>query len=88
MEKLELKAPSASKTLDEKIKMAGVEFTAYYSVTTIDPPELVRFIIEEHGIERGAMDCGALSPIQTKYLKISNIHDNKDLMQEYNKQIS
>ena len=26
------------------------------------------------GIERGAMDCGALSPIQTKYLKISNIH--------------
>ena len=88
MEKLELKAPSASKTLAEKIqdaisfikraerlalkmqpdhgfwlsfsggkdsvvilelaKMAGVKFTAYYSVTTIDPPELVRFIIEEH----------------------------------------
>lgn len=88
MEKLELKAPSAPKTLAEKIKdavsfikraeklalkmqpdhgfwlsfsggkdsvvilalakMAGVKFTAYYSVTTIDPPELVRFIIEEY----------------------------------------
>ena len=88
MEKLELKAPTAPKTLDEKIKdavsfikraeklamkmqpdhgfwlsfsggkdsvvilelakMAGVKFTAYYSVTTIDPPELVRFIIEEY----------------------------------------
>ena len=32
----------------ELAKMAGVKFTAYYSVTTIDPPELVRFIIEEH----------------------------------------
>ena len=88
MEKLELKAPTAPKTLDEKIKdavsfikraeklalkmqpdhgfwlsfsggkdsvvilelakMAGVKFTAYYSVTTIDPPELVRFIIQEY----------------------------------------
>ena len=88
MEKLELKAPTAPKTLAEKIKdavsfikraeklamkmqpdhgfwlsfsggkdsvvilelakMAGVKFSAYYSVTTIDPPELVRFIIEEH----------------------------------------
>ena len=29
-------------------KMAGVKFTGYYNVTTIDPPELVRFIIEQH----------------------------------------
>lgn len=32
----------------ELAKMAGVKFAAYYSVTTIDPPELVRFIINEH----------------------------------------
>lgn len=32
----------------ELAKMAGVKFTAYYNVTTIDPPKLVRFIIEEH----------------------------------------
>ena len=29
-------------------EMAGVKFTAYYNVTTIDPPEVVRFIIEQH----------------------------------------
>lgn len=29
-------------------KMAGVKFTAYYNITTIDPPELVRYIIEQH----------------------------------------
>ena len=32
----------------ELAKMAGIKFTAYYNVTTIDPPELVRFIIEKH----------------------------------------
>lgn len=32
----------------ELAKMAGVKFTAYYNVTTIDPPELVRYIIEKH----------------------------------------
>lgn len=32
----------------ELAKMAGVKFTAYYNITTIDPPELVRFIIEQH----------------------------------------
>ena len=32
----------------ELARMAGVKFTAYYNVTTIDPPELVRFIIEKH----------------------------------------
>ena len=32
----------------ELAKMAGVKFTAYYNITTIDPPELVRFIIEKH----------------------------------------
>lgn len=29
-------------------KMAGVEFDAHYSVTSVDPPELVRFIIENY----------------------------------------
>lgn len=32
----------------ELAKRAGVKFTAYYNVTTLDPPELVRFIIEQH----------------------------------------
>lgn len=29
-------------------KMAGVKFHAYYNITTIDPPELVRYIMEKH----------------------------------------
>ena len=29
-------------------KMAGVKFEAHYSVTTVDPPELVRFIKKEY----------------------------------------
>jgi len=29
--------------------MAGVKYDAHYSVTTIDPPELLRFIREHHG---------------------------------------
>ena len=29
-------------------KMAGVKFDAHYSVTSVDPPELVRFIIENY----------------------------------------
>lgn len=29
-------------------KMAGVKFDAHYSVTSVDPPELVRFIIEHY----------------------------------------
>ena len=32
----------------ELAKMAGVKFAAHYNVTGIDPPELVRFIKEEH----------------------------------------
>lgn len=34
--------------IKELAKMAGVKFTSHYSVTTIDPPELVRFIKREH----------------------------------------
>ena len=29
-------------------KMAGVKFDAHYSVTTVDPPELIRFIREQY----------------------------------------
>lgn len=29
-------------------KMAGVKFDAHYSVTTVDPPELMRFIMEQY----------------------------------------
>lgn len=29
-------------------KMAGVKFDAHYSVTSVDPPELVRFIMEQY----------------------------------------
>jgi len=29
-------------------QMAGVKFDAHYNVTTVDPPELVRFIKEQH----------------------------------------
>ena len=29
-------------------KMAGVKFDAHYSVTTVDPPELMRFIREQY----------------------------------------
>ncbi|MBQ1577304.1 MAG: hypothetical protein IIZ83_10110 [Oscillospiraceae bacterium] len=29
-------------------KMAGVKFDAHYNVTSVDPPELVRFILDEH----------------------------------------
>lgn len=32
----------------ELAKMAGVKFTAHYNVTTIDPPEVVRFIKKNH----------------------------------------
>jgi phosphoadenosine phosphosulfate reductase len=28
--------------------MAGVKFTAYYNITTVDPPELVHFIREKY----------------------------------------
>lgn len=30
------------------MEMAGVKFDAHYSVTSVDPPELVRFIKEKH----------------------------------------
>lgn len=33
-----------SQTIYELAKMAGVKFDAHYSVTSVDPPELVRFI--------------------------------------------
>lgn len=29
-------------------KMAGVKFEGHYSLTSVDPPELVRFILDEH----------------------------------------
>ena len=32
----------------ELAKMSGVKFEAHYSVTSVDPPELVRFIKKEH----------------------------------------
>ena len=30
------------------LRMAGVKFDAHYNVTTVDPPELVRFVIRQH----------------------------------------
>ncbi len=30
------------------VKRAGVKYTAHYNVTTVDPPELIRFIRREH----------------------------------------
>jgi len=32
----------------ELVKMAGVKFDAHHSFTTIDPPELIRFLKKEH----------------------------------------
>lgn len=32
----------------ELAKMAGVKFEAHYNVTSVDPPELVRFIKKQH----------------------------------------
>ena len=32
----------------ELAKMAGVKFEAHYNVTSVDPPELVRFVKREH----------------------------------------
>lgn len=32
----------------ELAKMSGVNFEAHYSVTSVDPPELVRFIKKQH----------------------------------------
>ena len=32
----------------ELAKMAGVNFEAHYNVTSVDPPELVRFIKKQH----------------------------------------
>lgn len=29
-------------------QMAGVKFDAHYNVTSVDPPELVRFILDKH----------------------------------------
>lgn len=37
-----------SVTIKALADMSGVKYDAHYSVTTIDPPELVRFIIEKH----------------------------------------
>jgi phosphoadenosine phosphosulfate reductase len=34
--------------LKKLAEMGGIKFDAHYSVTTIDPPELVRFIKEQH----------------------------------------
>lgn len=110
MEKLELKAPTAPKTLDEKIKDAvsfikraeklamkmqpdhgfWLSFSGGKDSVVIEilPPIAQDGCINTKkkfqdrgryaglvvfGIDRDAMDCGALSPIQTKYLKISNI---------------
>jgi len=33
---------------DEILDMAGVKYDKHYNVTTVDPPELVRFIIRRH----------------------------------------
>ena len=30
------------------VKRAGVKFDAHYNLTTVDPPELVRFVKKEH----------------------------------------
>ena len=30
------------------LRMAGVKFESHYNVTTVDPPELVRFVIRQH----------------------------------------
>ncbi len=35
-------------TIKRLAEMAGVKFEAHYSVTTIDPPELVKFICKHH----------------------------------------
>ena len=36
-----------SMTLRALLKMAGVKFDSHYNVTTVDPPELVRFGISQ-----------------------------------------
>lgn len=37
-----------SQCIYELCKMAGVKFDAHYSVTSVDPPELVRFIKDQY----------------------------------------
>jgi phosphoadenosine phosphosulfate reductase len=37
-----------SVTIKRLAEMAGVKFDAHYQVTTVDPPELVRFIKQQH----------------------------------------
>jgi phosphoadenosine phosphosulfate reductase len=37
-----------SQTIYRLAELAGVKFTAHYNVTTVDPPELVRFIREQY----------------------------------------
>ena len=37
-----------SVTIKRLAQMAGVKFEAHYSVTSVDPPELVQFIKREH----------------------------------------
>lgn len=37
-----------SVTILQLVKMAGVKYDAHYNLTTVDPPELVRFIKKEH----------------------------------------
>ena len=37
-----------SVVIKELARMSGVKFTAHYSETTIDPPELTRFIRSQH----------------------------------------
>jgi phosphoadenosine phosphosulfate reductase len=42
-----------SVTIYRLAEMAGVQFDAHYQITTVDPPELVKFIKRQHpGVER------------------------------------
>ena len=36
-------------------KMAGINYEAHYNVTSVDPPELVRFIKREYPDNHGVM---------------------------------
>ena len=55
-------------------KMAGVVFDAHYSVTTVDPPELIRFIKKEYPDVRWDYPIGADGKRTSMFKLISEEH--------------
>lgn len=60
--------------IKELAKQSGVKFDSHYSITTVDPPELTRFIKEHHAdVERHAPDMNMWDLIAKKKMPPTRI---------------